>query len=127
MQDYRDAQTCKAKRGLLFLTDCGNVVKDNCTACGRPVCREHCIESEKGSLCLECAASDEKLKAKPKVRMAERRRTYYSTYRYLPYYYGYSHYYSDSDFRTFDDNEMVSFEPPEDATDFYENDDYLES
>lgn len=128
MEDFRDSQTCKAKIGLLFLRDCGSPVKTNCTLCGRPICRDHCIDSEKGVVCPECGAGSKQVQKNAHVENARMRNNYYSGYGYSPYYYGYHHYYSDNDYRTFDDRETVYEEPPTDSPDdFFDAEDHMES
>ena len=128
MEDYRESQTCKAKVGLLFLRDCGSMVKTNCTLCSRPICRAHSIDSEKGVVCPECAAPSKKVKSNSAVNNARIRNNYYSGYGYSPYYFGYNHYYSDSDYRTFDDSKEIYEGPPADTTDdFNDSDDYMDS
>ncbi len=128
MEDFRDSQTCKAKIGLLFLRDCGSPVKTNCTICGRPVCRKHSVDSEKGVVCPECAAPSKQIQNNASVNHARRRSGYYSGYGYSPYYYGHNRYYSDNDYQTFDDKTEVYEEPPPDVEDdFYDSDDHMES
>lgn len=128
MEDYRDSQTCKAKVGLLFLRDCGSIVKNNCSTCGRPVCKKHSIDSEKGVLCPECAAQAKNIPKSAALNSTRRRNDYYNGYGYSPYYYGYNRYYSDSDYRTFDESKEVYEEPPSGPSDrFDDSDDYMES
>lgn len=128
MDDYRDSQTCKAKVGLLFLRDCGSIVKTNCVLCGKPICRKHSVETEKGVVCPECAAPSDKIKNSRAVNNARQRSNFYSDYGYNPYYYGNNLYYSDNDYRTFDDTQTVYEEPPSDTgDDFFDNDDSMES
>lgn len=128
MEDYRDSQTCKAKIGLLFLRDCGSMVINNCTTCGRPICKKHSIESEKGVVCPECAAPSKNIKNNSALNSTRRRNNYYSGYGYSPFYYGHNRYYSDNDYRTFDDSKEVYEEPPTDISDnFNDTDDYMDS
>lgn len=128
MNDYRDDQTCKAKTGLLFLRDCGSIVKHKCMHCGRPVCREHSIETQMGTACPECSAPVKDLKDNnPAVRHAADRNHYYNAYGYAPYYYGYTHYFSDHDFHTFEDREIEHIQQPETLDDVNAEDDYMES
>lgn len=116
-----------AKTGLLFLRDCGSMMINNCVACGRPVCRNHSIDSEQGIVCPECAAPRKNLQNEPGVRSSSQRQGYYSRYGYAPYYYGHTHYYSDNDYRTFDGTEPVQAEPPEQGGMVMSDDDYMES
>jgi DNA-directed RNA polymerase subunit RPC12/RpoP len=129
MENYRDSQTCMAKTGLLFLRDCGSMMINNCQTCGRPVCRVHSIETEQGILCPECAASTPKneFQEEAGVRSSAQRRTYYDRYGYAPYYYGHTHYYSDHDYRTFDGQDTVDVEPPEEGAFAMADDDGMES
>lgn len=128
MEDYRDSQTCKAKIGLLFLRDCGSMVINNCTTCGRPVCKKHSIESEKGVVCPECAVPFKNIKNSSALNSTRRRNNYYSGYGYSPFYYGHNRYYSDSDYRTFDNSKEIYEEPPSDISDsFDDTDDYMDS
>jgi DNA-directed RNA polymerase subunit RPC12/RpoP len=127
MEDYRDSQTCKVKTGLLFLRDCGSMVVNQCIKCGRPICRAHSIESEQGIICPECAAPEKKYQNVSGVKSSAQRQELYNNHGYAPYYYGYYHYYSDNDYKTFDNREIIHENPPEDAPDFGSDDDYMES
>lgn len=128
MEDFRDSQTCMAKTGLLFLRDCGSMALNACSACGRPVCRKHSIESEGGILCPECAAPHKNLQNKPGVSQSAQRQQYYSRYDYAPYYYGHMYYYSDRDYRTFDGADATHVDPPGDgAAALIADDDTMES
>lgn len=115
MEDYRDSQVCMAKVGLLFLRDCGSMMMNNCVACGRPVCRRHSIESGEGIVCPECAAPKKNLHADPAASQSAQRQSYYNRYDYYPYYYGHTYFYSDNDYRTFDNEEPTHVDPPEEA------------
>ena len=102
------AGVCQAKRGLLFLRDCGAPASAVCHLCGRPVCDRHVIRDAKGPECPDCV-SQARMEAggKPPTRPGPLYRTgwrnhYYHTYGYYPIYYGHSHYYSDRDYRTLD-------------------------
>ncbi len=133
-----DDALCKAKVGLLFLQDCGGAAIAKCAACSRAVCRQHRVDSLTGSghLCPECAAQkqtgkkdpmaaglvDEKAAQKAglteedsttpsSVQRVFRRTRYYDDYGYRPYYTGYHHFYSDRDYRTFDDRQPEVVEP----------------
>jgi hypothetical protein len=107
MRPYPDSSACHAKKGLLFLRDCGDPAVDACSLCGRPVCHIHRIVDAQGVLCPECHGRDadddddddmdEDAPDKSRVR-----NRYYDRFNYTPYYYGDSHYYSDRDYRTFD-------------------------
>jgi hypothetical protein len=98
---------CRAKVGLLSLRDCGRIPDAECTACGRPVCREHMCKTDAGVLCPECSSGQQKGEPTGHARQAFRRRRYYSHYGYHPYYYGHHHYYSDYDYRTFDNRDVA--------------------
>lgn len=128
MEDFRDSQTCMAKTGLLFLRDCGSMALNACSACGRPVCRKHSIEADSGIVCPECAAPKKNLRKDPAVNQSAMRNSYYSRYDYMPYYYGHTYYYSDRDYRTFEDGEATHVDPPDqDAAAMLADDDYMES
>ncbi|MBU2549981.1 MAG: hypothetical protein KKB20_16335 [Proteobacteria bacterium] len=105
MKDFTRQGICQAKKGLLFLRDCGAPATAFCSECSRPVCTTHTIPSEKGNICPECSARqtqpDEASRSMADYR-ARTRSYYYSRYDYWPFYYGYTHYYSDTDYRTFD-------------------------
>ncbi len=118
MKDYRNSRACMAKVGLLFLKDCGMEVRNLCKGCGRPICLDHSVTTEQGVLCPECAANttqrgQQGMNSNRGVRSSLDRGRYYDAYGYAPYYYGYAHYYSDRDYRTFDGNEPESVAPPE--------------
>lgn len=115
MDDYRNSQTCMVKTGLLFLRDCGDLKITNCQTCGRPICREHSIDTDQGIVCPECAALREEFHNDPGVSRSLRRHHHYSRNSYLPYYYGHTHYYSDQDYQTFDGKEPVETDPPEEG------------
>ena len=127
MENFRDSQTCMTKTGLLFLRDCGSMALNTCSACGRPICRKHSIETESDVLCPECSAPKKNLRKEPSVNTSAHRSDYYSRYDYMPYYYGHTHYYSDHDYRTFDGAESTHIDPPEEGAAFFEGDDYMES
>ena len=135
MEDFSDNRSCKAKVGLLFLRDCGGVVQTNCVLCKRPICRNHCVESEQGIVCPECGASLKHTADDPRVDKATRRNRYYRDYGYSPFYYGSYHYYSDMDYQTFehDDQTGQDGEGPRDGlsedleTGGFEPDDFMES
>jgi len=116
-----------AKTGLLFLRDCGSMMINNCVACGRPVCRNHAIDSDQGIVCPECAAPKKNLREEPAVRNSAHRQDYYSRYGYAPYYYGHTLFYSDQDYRTFDGKDPVQAETPDQAAGIAFEDDYMES
>lgn len=94
---------CQARVGLLFLRDCGRPALADCRFCGRPVCDEHQVLSFEGVSCPECAAAREDLDRLPTGgKQAKDRRRYYEENEYYPYYFGTSRYFSDGDYRTFD-------------------------
>lgn len=127
MDDYRNSLTCMAKTGLLFLRDCGDMAINNCHLCGRPLCREHSIDTGQGIVCPECAASKEEASNAPGVSRLARRHHYYSRYGYVPYYYGHTRYYSDQDYRTFDGKDTEEMAPPEEGTFVFSDDEAMES
>ena len=106
---------CRAKVGMLVLRDCRERARAVCDLCGRPVCNAHQSPCQQGIACPECAAEattteQQKAAAAPEVKKARRRRRWYRQRHYRPYYFGhrhgyYDHYYSDQDYRTFDDAE----------------------
>ncbi len=104
---------CRAKKGLLFLRDCEAPASALCTRCGRTICHEHTVKLAAGPLCPECAAQmddGQRAATSPVVMRAARRRRSYAYHGYLPYYYGHHRYYSDSDFRTFDGQEVSEYD-----------------
>ncbi len=113
-KDFTQRGICQAKKGLLFLRDCGGPAIAACHLCGRPVCSAHQVKEEKGTVCPECASQAETTTTEQQdgtvtttgqpnvVSRSRYRRRYYSHYGYSPYFYGHSHYYSDHDYRTFD-------------------------
>ncbi len=109
--------TCRYKRGFLFLRDCAEPAVGACSICGRPICLAHQAPSTDGSMaCLECAATDQRedpLSVNEETDNIESRRTgIYSELAYEPSYDGHHRYYSDADFRTFDDQQIVDHEKP---------------
>jgi len=93
---------CLAKVGLLFLRDCGEPVHKHCKACGRPVCKKHAEVGDDGKLlCAECNGAAGGMGNESSF--ARERNGYYDRFGYVPYYYGRSRYYSDRDYRSFDD------------------------
>ena len=119
---------CRAKVGLLFLRDCGEIATETCTVCGRAICRRHECDTSRGTTCPECGAQDRNAQSKGSVQSVRRRRGWYGAHGYYPYYYGHHSYYSDGDYRAFDDDEMVEHEPAsaEDAEAFDEMGDGFE-
>jgi hypothetical protein len=107
-------KTCRAKKGLLFLRDCGKPAVTECSKCNRPVCRDHETAGIEGNLCPECASADRRVTNR-NARRWRRRHRYYSGYGYHPYYYGHHHYYSDRDYRTFEDRGSVEGARPADG------------
>lgn len=124
---------CKAKIGLLFLRDCDQPAVDNCVKCSRPVCKEHRIKGDGGTLCPECASEREKYHGEEHVQQSQSRNHYYHSHNYSPYYYGSYLYYSDNEYSTFDSAELYHVDPPEsmdgelDDSGFDRADDYMES
>lgn len=129
MKDNRQGGTCMAKIGLLFLRDCGNPMSRTCIACGRPICEEHAIGTRQGTVCPDCAASEDALQNDPGARFTAQRGRYYSRFGYIPYYYGSTYYYSDGDYRTFDGSQPQTVPPPAGAgaPGASDADDYMES
>ena len=103
-KDFTLSGICQAKKGLLFLRDCGAPAISQCHLCGRPVCENHQIVDELGGLCPECGRKEGKLQDSSTSRRSNynSRYDYYDRYHYYPIYYGHSHYFSDTDYRTFD-------------------------
>lgn len=54
MRNWGETGTCRAKRGLLFLHDCGDAAVAGCHLCGRPVCMVHQTLDEVGTICPDC-------------------------------------------------------------------------
>ncbi|MEW5725264.1 MAG: hypothetical protein AB1896_19275 [Thermodesulfobacteriota bacterium] len=139
-RDFTVRGFCQAKKGLLFLRDCGAPALAQCHLCGRPVCEAHQVLSEKGPQCPECAAQSQP--GDILTRSAGRgdatsrawlRGDYYDRYHYLPWYFGHASYYSDRDYRTFDEARseeaaaaVAAREGAEDV-DFSDLDDFAES
>ncbi|MFH1092018.1 MAG: hypothetical protein V1742_10670 [Pseudomonadota bacterium] len=99
---------CQAKKGLLFLRDCGAQAASSCHLCGRPICSQHTIQDAKGPECPDCVSkarteggAQTVTRSGPLFRTSQRHH-YYGRYGYLPFYFGHGHYYSDRDYRTFD-------------------------
>ena len=128
---------CKTKVGMLVLHDCDRPAVDNCTACGRPICKRHRVKRQGEVLCAECAEARDRYREDDSVLDSRTtwfaaRRRYYSRYHYRPYYHGYHRYYSDEDFRAFDEDALVrepgpGEAPDQDDDDFSGVDDALES
>jgi hypothetical protein len=115
----RDLGTCRARKGLLFLHDCGEPAVARCERCARPVCGMHQVMAQNAVCCPECAAAledadPEAAGGDPAVDAVRRRRAYYSDYDYHPWYYGRHSYFSDKDYRVFDEKDHVRHEPPGD-------------
>ena len=104
-KDFTLSGICQAKKGLIFLRDCGAPAISQCRLCGRPVCENHQIVDEMGGLCPECGVKEENVADPSESRLSRyrSRNDYYDRYHYYPVYYGHSHYFSDRDYRTFDD------------------------
>ena len=116
-KDFTRQGICQAKKGLLFLRDCGAAATAICRKCGRPICEKHQIREEEGLLCPECLAHAEDARERDEEQAsamdrsgpgfrAGRRRYYYDNYHYIPIYYGHYHYFSDHDYRTFDEGTL---------------------
>ncbi len=120
---------CKSKVGLLFLRDCNRPVHGQCKKCNRPICKEHRIKIEdQGAYCTECANALEEDYDDPALYRTSRRYYYYDSYGYEPIYYGSHRYYSDHDYRTFDDRDEYVVDPDEGmAEDAAFGDEYMES
>jgi hypothetical protein len=114
MSPENTEKTCRAKKGLLFLRDCGKPAVTECSKCNCPVCREHETAGIEGTLCPQCAAGDKRVTNR-NARRYRRRNRYYSGYGYHPYYYGHHHYYSNRDYRTFDERGSVEGAAPADG------------
>lgn len=149
-KDFTQRGICQAKKGLLFLRDCGGPAIAACHLCGRPVCSTHQVKDEKGSVCPECASQTDTTTIEQQegtitstgqpnvVTRSRHRRRYYSHYGYMPYFYGHSHYYSDHDYRTFDRTDQTAAvaagaamaageEPGVETSDMDNLDDFMES
>lgn len=124
--DFRKENECKVKKGLLFLKDCGKKAKKSCEVCNRPVCSEHRLDYENKIYCPECAEKQKIHSSHLNVRDARTRREYYDDCAYIPIYYGNSRFYSDSDFETFEDQEIIEYDN-DFSDDIDEDDDYMES
>lgn len=102
---------CKHKLGLVVLRNCNKEAALQCEKCGKPVCREHCIDN----LCLECAAYEHKDKygKYEKITRETDRRDFYLKNDYDPIY-GRTHYqygahdYHDTDLT--DESDFDDFE-----------------
>jgi hypothetical protein len=129
MPSENDPGVCRAKKGLLFLQDCGEPAIARCERCSRPICGMHQVLTRTIVCCPECAAGMGQTEpaaagpaanqpANPAVEAVRRRQVYYSGYGYHPYYYGHHVYYSDSDYHVFDEKSHVHHGPPgaEDAS-----------
>lgn len=142
MKDFTKRGICQAKKGLLFLRDCGAAATAACQKCGRPICPTHTVDLEPGPTCPECVAEEQKNEplvepgtkgVSSAVYRSRHRRHYYDNFHYVPFYYGYSHYYSDRDYRTFDETPEVEAaslalaEMDEGVADFDDMDDFMES
>lgn len=126
----RDDTQCRAKVGLLFLRDCGGVAVDKCAVCGRALCKQHRVDAVTGSgyWCPECAAQKSDANVdEPSVARVRNRTSYYHDYHYIPYYSGMHRFYSDRDYRTFDDREQVTVDPEDVAADGGDFTDAMES
>jgi hypothetical protein len=103
-KDFTVSGICQAKKGLMFLRDCGAPAVGNCRLCARPICEIHRIADERGGLCPECGLKEGKTPDPAAGRLSnfQSRNDYYDRFHYAPIYYGHSHYFSDTDYRTFD-------------------------
>lgn len=122
-------QKCKAKSGLLYLRDCDKPAVGNCIKCNRPICKKHSIKTSQGNVCPECGADIDECLEDESVQYVRRRGHYYSSYSYVPFYYGYHRYYSDHDYEAFEDQEEFEINDDyEDMSDFDDaDDDFMES
>ncbi|MBF0496113.1 MAG: hypothetical protein HQK58_05990 [Deltaproteobacteria bacterium] len=129
MKDF-SGLSCRSKKGLLFLRDCAESASAWCGRCGRPICSRHQMMVESLLACPECAAvakeegpqnseytSDwEDVYAstadapRSAVSETQERNRLYVEFGYIPFFYGSHHYYSDSDFQTFD-NRFIDHDP----------------
>ena len=57
--DDRLTNKCRAKVGMLVISECGRAASANCSLCGRPVCGRHKCTSSRGTVCPECSAARE--------------------------------------------------------------------
>ena len=126
MRDPTDGGICHSKKGLLFLQDCGELAVDTCSLCARPICAMHRMVGSEGPVCPECYYRDQRdtsddddtedddLDAETDAPLSyPDRDQLYDKYEYQPIVSGSSHYFSDRDYRTFDQTEEVP--PPETA------------
>lgn len=149
MKDFRTSGICQAKKGMLFLRDCGSAAIAQCHKCGRPVCTAHQLMDGSQTICPDCFTQDDTIDHQPKPDVTNRtaatttrryrtRSSYYSRYGYTPFYFGHSHYYSDRDYRTFDQaenesgetaawEEAVAGDELAEAPDYGEMDEFMES
>ena len=144
MEEFTSTGKCLSKRGLLFLRDCGQLAVDNCHTCHRPVCSVHRMQDAEGTICPECFAraekeqTPEKASSRPGHSSLNRhvmRSRYYGRHSYLPFYYGHHHFYSDRDYRTFDETAgdeaaaaaAAAVEGQGDVDDIGDLDDFMES
>ncbi|MBF0549809.1 MAG: hypothetical protein HQK60_04675 [Deltaproteobacteria bacterium] len=129
MKDFSQL-SCRSKKGLLFLRDCAELASAWCGRCGRPICSRHQMMVESLLACPECAAALEKegpqdseytadwsevsepVADRPQdgVSEVQERNRFYVEFGYIPFFYGSHHYYSDSDFQTFD-NRFIEHDP----------------
>jgi hypothetical protein len=74
------------------------------------------VKAGKGTACPECAAQYPRLRARSAAahRVVARQR-YYDDCDYSPFYMGTVHYYSDRDYRVFDDDALVEEARPDEA------------
>ena len=119
------------KVGLLSLRDCSRSAGEVCALCRRPVCKKHLKQAEKGPTCHECLGMDPNHADRGYTRGVRRRRQYYRSYGYAPFYYGSDRYYSDCDYRSFDHREHRAHDAAEamdhDDGDWDDDMDLLES
>ncbi|THB69026.1 MAG: hypothetical protein D6B27_01260 [Gammaproteobacteria bacterium] len=127
---FESDQQCKAKCGLLYLSDCNKPAVDNCIKCNRPICKKHSIKTSQGNVCPECGADCDDIVEEESVSRVRNRSHYYSSYGYYPYYYGTHRYYSDHDYQSFDEQYEVGLnEDFSEINDFSDTDadDFMES
>ena len=115
--------TCRHKVGLLSLRDCGEMAVSQCTDCNRPVCQKHrkmVTKEGKGEvLCIECylqQVSEEKA-INAGIDREYRRRSFYRSTGYRPYYYGHYRRYRHDDYDYFDRETEAEYGAAEDVMD----------
>jgi hypothetical protein len=98
---------CACKRGFFTLRDCANPASGSCSVCTRRVCAQHLTQ---GSACVECVAKRDEEEAlgpdvDPTLGAVRYRTSWYRSSGYSPMWWGTSDsYYSDTDYRWYDDS-----------------------